>query len=114
MHSSYSRRPGTPAAALVDQVPENVKVARLAALQALVGKQARDFNESKAGANVPVLFAEAGRKPGQIMGKTPWLQSVYAQGDPRLFGHIVDVRLIEGYANSLLGEIIVGPYEVAA
>jgi tRNA-2-methylthio-N6-dimethylallyladenosine synthase len=110
----YSRRPGTPGAALVDQVPENVKVARLAALQALVGKQARDFNESKAGANVPVLFAEAGRKPGQIMGKTPWLQSVYAQGDPRLFGHIVDVRLIEGYANSLLGEIIVGPYEVAA
>lgn len=110
----YSRRPGTPGAALVDQVPENVKVARLAALQALVGKQARDFNESKAGAIVPVLFAETGRKPGQIMGKTPWLQSVYAQGDSRLFGHIVDVRLIEGYANSLLGEIVVGPYEVAA
>lgn len=115
----YSRRPGTPGAALVDQVPENVKVARLAALQALVGKQARDFNESKAGTTVPVLFAEAGRKPGQIMGKTPWLQSVYAQGNPRLFGHIVDVRLIEGYANSLLGEIVVGPrvigpYEAAA
>ena len=110
----YSRRPGTPGAALGDQVPENVKVARLAALQALIGRQARDFNESKAGSTVPVLFAEAGRKPGQIMGKTPWLQSVYAQGDPRLFGHIVDVRLIEGYANSLLGEIVVGPYEVAA
>lgn len=110
----YSRRPGTPGAALVDQVPENVKVARLAALQALVGKQARDFNESKAGSVVPVLFAEAGRKPGQIMGKTPWLQSVYAQGHSRLFGRIVDVRLIEGYANSLLGEIVVGPYEAAA
>ena len=110
----YSRRPGTPGAALGDQVPENVKVARLAALQALVGQQARSFNESKAGTTVPVLFAEAGRKPGQIMGKTPWLQSVYAQGDPRLFGHIVDVRLIEGYANSLLGKIVVGPYEAAA
>lgn len=115
----YSARPGTPGAALPDQVPENVKVARLAALQALVGHQARRFNESKAGATVPVLFAEAGRKPGQIMGKTPWLQSVYAQGNPRLFGHIVDVRLIEGYANSLLGEIVVGPhvigpYEAAA
>jgi tRNA-2-methylthio-N6-dimethylallyladenosine synthase len=110
----YSRRPGTPGAALTDQVPENVKVARLAALQALVGKQARDFNESKAGTTVPVLFAEAGRKPGQIMGKTPWLQSVYVQGNPRLFGHIVDVRLIEGYANSLSGEIVVGPYEAAA
>ena len=110
----YSRRPGTPGAALIDQVPENVKVARLAALQALVGHQARRFNESKAGSTVPVLFAEAGRKPGQIMGKTPWLQSVYAQGNPRLFGHIVDVRLIEGYANSLLGEIVVDPYEAAA
>jgi tRNA-2-methylthio-N6-dimethylallyladenosine synthase len=110
----YSRRPGTPGAALTDQVPENVKVARLAALQALVGQQARAFNESKAGTTVPVLFAEAGRKPGQIMGKTPWLQSVYAQGDPRLFGRIVDVRLIEGYANSLLGEIVTGDYEVAA
>ena len=115
----YSARPGTPGAALPDQVPENVKVARLAALQALVGHQARRFNESKAGSTVPVLFAEAGRKPGQIMGKTPWLQSVYAQGNPRLFGHIVDVRLIEGYANSLLGEIVVGPhvigpYEAAA
>jgi len=110
----YSRRPGTPGAALVDQVPENVKVARLAALQALVGKQARDFNESKAGSVVPVLFAEAGRKPGQIMGKTPWLQSVYAQGNPRLFGRIVEVRLIEGYANSLLGEIVVGACEAAA
>ena len=110
----YSRRPGTPGAALTDQVPENEKVARLAALQALVGQQARAFNESKAGTTVPVLFAEAGRKPGQIMGKTPWLQSVYAQGDPRLFGRIVDVRLIEGYANSLLGEIVTGDYEVAA
>jgi len=110
----YSRRPGTPGAALVDQVPENVKVARLAALQALVAKQARDFNESKAGTIVPVLFAESGRKPGQIMGKTPWLQSVYVQGNPRLFSHIVDVRLIEGYANSLSGEIVVGPVEVAA
>ena len=115
----YSRRPGTPGAALTDQVPETVKVARLAALQALVGRQARAFNESKAGTTVPVLFAEAGRKPGQIMGKTPWLQSVYALGNPRLFGRIVDVRLIEGYANSLAGEIVVGssitgPFEVAA
>ncbi len=72
------------------------------------------FNVSKAGTTVPVLFAEAGRKPGQIMGKTPWLQSVYAQGDPRLFGRIVDARLIEGYANSLAGEIVAGSYEAAA
>jgi tRNA-2-methylthio-N6-dimethylallyladenosine synthase len=110
----YSRRPGTPGAALQDQVPESVKSARLAALQALLGRQAREFNASKVGATVPVLFAETGRKPGQIIGKTPWLQSVYAEGNPRLIGRIVDVRLIEGHPNSLAGEIVTGPYEVAA
>jgi tRNA-2-methylthio-N6-dimethylallyladenosine synthase len=110
----YSRRPGTPGAALPDQIPEGVKSARLAALQALLGRQAREFNASKVGATVPVLFAETGRKPGQIVGKTPWLQSVYAEGNARLIGHIVDVRLIEGHANSLAGEIATVACEVAA
>jgi tRNA-2-methylthio-N6-dimethylallyladenosine synthase len=63
---------------------------------------------------VPVLFAEIGRKPGQIVGKTPWLQSVYAEGNPRLIGGIVAVRLTEGHANSLAGEIAVRPWEAAA
>ena len=110
----YSRRPGTPGAALPDQVPESVKAARLAALQALLGRQAREFNVSKAGTTVPVLFAETGRKPGQIIGRTPWLQSVYAEGNSRLIGRIVDVHLTEGHANSLAGEILTGSYEVAA
>ncbi len=110
----YSRRPGTPGATLQDQVPESVKSARLAALQALLGRQAREFNASKVGATVPVLFAESGRKPGQIIGKTPWLQSVYAEGNLRLIGHVVDVRLIEGHPNSLAGEIVTGSYGVAA
>ena len=61
-----------------------------------------------------MLFAERGRKPGQIVGKTPWLQSVYAEGDPRLIGRIVDVRLTEGHANSLAGEIVVRSWEAAA
>jgi len=110
----YSRRPGTPGSAMPDQVPETVKSARLAALQALLGRQAREFNISKVGATVPVLFAETGRKPGQIIGKTPWLQSVYADGNPRLIGHIEEARLVEGHANSLAGEIVTRTYEVAA
>jgi tRNA-2-methylthio-N6-dimethylallyladenosine synthase len=109
----YSRRPGTPGSAMPDQVPENVKVARLAALQALLGRQAHDFNLSKAGTTVPVLFAEPGRRPGQVIGKTPWLQSVYVEGTPRLIGRIVETRLIAGYANSLLGEVV-RQHEVAA
>src|SRR5262249_48759399 len=110
----YSRRPGTPGAMLPDQVPEGVKAARLAALQSLLGQQARVFNASKVGATVPVLFAEAGRRPGQIVGKTPWLQSVYADGPARLIGRIVDVRLTEGHANSLAGDIVGLGYEAAA
>jgi tRNA-2-methylthio-N6-dimethylallyladenosine synthase len=110
----YSRRPGTPGWAMPDQVPENIKAARLAALQALLGHQAREFNLSKVGATVPVLFAEPGRKPGQVVGKTPWLQSVYADGPQRLIGRIVDTRLTEGHANSLAGEIVFGTYEAAA
>jgi tRNA-2-methylthio-N6-dimethylallyladenosine synthase len=110
----YSRRPGTPGAAMDDQVPEAVKSARLHALQALLGDQARAFNASKVGQTVPVLFAEPGRKPGQLIGKTPWLQSVYAEGKARLIGRIVETRLTEGHANSLAGEIVTGAYEVAA
>ncbi len=109
----YSRRPGTPGAAMDGQVPENVKVARLSALQALLGRTAHAFNLSKAGTTVPVLFAEPGRRPGQLIGKTPWLQSVYAQGSPRLIGRIVETRLLEAYANSLSGEIAL-QHEVAA
>ena len=110
----YSRRPGTPGAALTGQISESVKAARLAALQALLGRQAHDFNISKAGATTPVLFAETGRKPGQIVGKTPWLQSVYAEGNPRLIGRIVDVHLTEGHPNSLAGRIVTGSFEAAA
>ncbi|MFO1086470.1 MAG: tRNA (N6-isopentenyl adenosine(37)-C2)-methylthiotransferase MiaB [Reyranellaceae bacterium] len=101
----YSRRPGTPGAALTDQIPEAVKTARLAALQSLLGAQARAFNASKVGQIVPVLFAETGRKPGQIVGKTPWLQSVHAEGSPRLIGQVAEVRLTEGHTNSLAGEL---------
>ncbi len=109
----YSRRPGTPGAVMDGQVPENVSVARLTALQALLGRTAHAFNVSKAGTTVPVLFAEPGRRPGQLIGKTPWLQSVYAQGSPRLIGRIVETRLLEAYANSLSGEIVL-QHEVAA
>jgi len=110
----YSRRPGTPGAVMGEQVPEAVKSARLSALQALLGQQARAFNESKAGGTVPVLFAEPGRKPGQLIGKTPWLQSVHAEGKPRLIGRIVETRILAGHANSLAGEIVTGGYEAAA
>ena len=114
----YSPRPGTPGAALGDQLAEGLKTARLAALQSLLGRQQRDFNVSKVGTTVPVLFAEAGRKPGQVLGKTPWLQSVYVEGGADMIGSIVNVRLLAAYALSLAGEVVTGQspsrFEVAA
>ena len=104
----YSRRPGTPGAALGDQLDENLKTARLAALQSLLGTQQRAFNDSKVGTTVLVRFAEAGRKPGQVLGKSPWLQSVYVEGDAGMIGSIVDVRLSAAYALSLTGKVVTG------
>jgi tRNA-2-methylthio-N6-dimethylallyladenosine synthase len=110
----YSRRPGTPGAAMDGQVPEALKAARLHALQVLLSEPARAVNVSKVGQTVPVLFAQPGRRPGQLVGKTPWLQSVHADGNARLIGHIVETRLTAGHANSLAGEIVTGAYEAAA
>jgi tRNA-2-methylthio-N6-dimethylallyladenosine synthase len=109
----YSRRPGTPGAALTGQIPDTVKAARLAALQALLARQQHDFNAAKVGATVPVLFAEAGRKAGQVLGKSPWLQSVHAEAPTALVGKIVEVRLTEAHAVSLAGEIVPS-FEAAA
>jgi len=102
----YSRRPGTPGAALGGQLDEGVKTARLAALQSLLGEQQRAFNTSKVGAVVPVLFAEPGRRPGQMLGKSPWLQSVYVEGGAEMIGRLVNVRLLAAYALSLAGEVV--------
>ena len=65
---------------MASQVAEDVKAARLAALQALLDAQQRAFNARQVGRTVPVLFERPGRKPGQMIGKTPWLQSVHVDG----------------------------------
>ena len=90
-----------------------MKDARLSALQALLGRQQQEFNQAKVGTTVPVLFAEPGRRPGQMLGKSPWLQSVHVEGPASLIGKIADVRLTTAFALSLAGEIV-PPFEVAA
>jgi len=102
----YSARPGTPAAALRTQVPENVKAARLAALQSLLASQQQAFNTAKLGAVMPVLLQDAGRKPGQLIGKSPWLQSVHLDAPAGLVGRIVDARIDSAHPNSLGGAIV--------
>jgi tRNA-2-methylthio-N6-dimethylallyladenosine synthase len=102
----YSPRPGTPAAEYGDQVPDPVKSARLQALQALLNTQQRAFNESMAGKTVPVLFDRRGRAAGQLIGRSPYMQSVHIAGPDDLFGRIADVRINAGFANSLAGDLI--------
>jgi tRNA-2-methylthio-N6-dimethylallyladenosine synthase len=101
----YSARPGTPAATMGDQVPEAVKDERLQRLQALVMEGSRRFNASKVGTTTRILIDRVGRKPGQMIGKSPWLQSVFVETDAKI-GDMVDVRLTAALPNSLAGELL--------
>jgi tRNA-2-methylthio-N6-dimethylallyladenosine synthase len=102
----YSRRPGTPASAMPGQVDEAVKDERLARLNALLDEQARGFNSSQVGKVLPVLFERPGRHPGQLIGRSPYLQAVHATAPDRLVGQIVPVR-IESAARMSLGGALV-------
>ncbi|RAK59507.1 tRNA (N6-isopentenyl adenosine(37)-C2)-methylthiotransferase MiaB [Phenylobacterium hankyongense] len=99
----YSRRPGTPAAAMPGQVAEAVKDERLARLNALLEDQQRAFNASQVGRTLPVLFERRGRHPGQLIGRSPYLQSVHVSAPDRLIGQIVPVRIEDAARMSLAG-----------
>ena len=104
----YSRRPGTPAAEMLGQVPEEVKDARLQALQALLMEQQVAFNASRLGMLTDVLVTGPGRHPGQMLGRSPWMQSVHFDGPAGLAGRIVPVRIVAAGRNSLTGELAAG------
>ncbi len=97
----YSARPGTPAAGAPDQVAEAEKDRRLAVLQALLRAQQARFNTACVGRTVPVLVTGPGRHPGQIAGRSPWLQPVHFTGPTRLIGAEVMVTIAAALPNSL-------------
>lgn len=107
----YSVRPGTPAAKMPGQVPEDVKTARLEALQQLLTEQALTFNRQSIGQTIPVLFDRKGKRPGQLLGKSPWMQSVHVTAPERLFGQIVDVTIDTAQMNSLSGTVTISEAE---
>lgn len=109
----YSRRPGTPGASLPRQVPEEVKDQRLQALQALLREQQTEFNHDMIGRTLPVLFERLGRHQGQIIGKSPYLQSVHITASERLLGTIQHVKINAASSNSLTGEMVLGEYETS-
>jgi tRNA-2-methylthio-N6-dimethylallyladenosine synthase len=101
----YSARPGTPAAEMADQVPESVRSERLIRLQDLLEEQRQAFNRSCVGRRMDVLSDRAGRHPGQVAGRSPYLQPVQIEADHVAIGDVVTVKITSNGTNSLFGEI---------
>ena len=104
----YSTRPGTPGADLPDHVAEEVKVERLARLQELLLKQQQDFSRSLIGREIDLLLEKPGRMPGQLIGRSPWLQSVNVDAMASKIGDIINVRITAAGPNSLFAEVAEG------
>ena len=97
----YSPRPGTPGALLADRVPNDIQSDRLTVLQELVSDNQRAFNQSCVGEVMPVLLDRHGRKPGQLAGKSPYMQAVHVMAPDSLLGEIVELRILQALPNSL-------------
>ncbi|NQV47161.1 MAG: tRNA (N6-isopentenyl adenosine(37)-C2)-methylthiotransferase MiaB [Rhodospirillaceae bacterium] len=102
----YSPRPGTPAAELDGQIEEKLKEQRLARLQDLLNTQQRDFNETCVGRTMDVLLDRPGRLPGQMVGRSPYMQPVHASVPENMMGQIARLTIEAGHANSLAGRIL--------
>ena len=103
----YSPRPGTPAADMDGRVPAAMMDDRLARLQAAINRHQVDFNTATVGRRTDILLERKGRYPGQLIGKTPWLQSVHvdvtSDGQSVGIGDMIDVDIISAGPNSLAG-----------
>jgi tRNA-2-methylthio-N6-dimethylallyladenosine synthase len=114
----YSPRPGTPASAAAKQIPEDVKSERLQILQAVLIEQQIKFNRACVGREMKVLFDRPGRKPGQVLGRSPWLQPVHVENAAHLIGQIRDVHIESASSNSMKGALLCdamrAPAEMAA
>ena len=86
-------------------MPEQVKRERLYALQSLIDGQRRAFDRAAVGRQLDVLFEGRGRKPGQIAGRSPYLQAVPVEGSEGLIGQIAAVDILASSPNSLTGVI---------
>jgi tRNA-2-methylthio-N6-dimethylallyladenosine synthase len=101
----YSPRPGTPAAAMEDQfIPREVMENRLARLQARVAVHQLAFNQGSVGRSTQVLLERQGRRSGQMIGRSPWLQSVHVETDAAI-GDLIDVALVAAGPNSMTGAL---------
>jgi tRNA-2-methylthio-N6-dimethylallyladenosine synthase len=102
---SYSPRPGTPAAEMENQIPDDEKSERLQRLQATITRHWHDFNASFAGRTVDVLLEKPGKLPGQLVGRSPYLQAVQVMAPAKLIGTIERVTINKVGTNSLFGAL---------
>jgi tRNA-2-methylthio-N6-dimethylallyladenosine synthase len=102
----YSARPGTPAAEAGDQVAEAVKEARLARLLKVIERQRAAFNRATVGQRFEVIFDKPGRHPGQLVGRSPYMQGVHAEAPPECVGRLTRVEIVDVGPNSLRGRLV--------
>ncbi len=101
----YSARPGTPAADMDGQNPDEVKTERLYRLQAAIDRQQAAFNRQCLGRTFDILFDKPGRHPGQIAGRSPYLQAVQVMAPQTMIGDVAAVRITQMSTNSLFGTL---------
>ncbi len=102
----YSPRAGTPAASMDDQIAPEVMDERLQRLQGLLGEQQLAFNQNTIGKSCDILLERSGKLPGQLIGKSPWLQSAYVTVPGLVIGDMVRVKINEAGYSSITGEVI--------
>jgi tRNA-2-methylthio-N6-dimethylallyladenosine synthase len=102
---AYSPRPGTPAADMEGQIPPEEQSERLQRLQAVINRQWRAFNASFIGGTVEVLLEKPGKLPGQLVGKTPYLQTVQVMAPASLIGSLLPVAITDIGTNTLFGTL---------
>jgi tRNA-2-methylthio-N6-dimethylallyladenosine synthase len=102
----YSARPGTPAALMGEQIAEPVKEERLAQVQAVIGEQAVAFNRSAVGRQFDVLLDRPGRHAGQLLGRSPYMQSVFVTAPEVLLNTVQRLEIVAAHQNSLAGHLL--------
>jgi len=102
----YSPRPGTPAADMENQISPELMDERLQRLQAAINAEQLAFNQEKVGTRASILLERLGRFPGQLVGKTPWLQSVHVEADWAKIGDLLTVEILSAGPNSLAGRAV--------
>jgi tRNA-2-methylthio-N6-dimethylallyladenosine synthase len=98
----YSARPGTPAAVMEGQIAREVMEERLRRLQDRIDANRISFNQSTVGKDTQILIERKGRHPGQMIGRSPWLQSVHVE-TAAAPGEMLDVTVLSAGPNSLAG-----------